>query len=102
MSIRDQIEALLRQSLQPLHLVIVDDSAAHAGHAGSRPGGETHFTVEVVADIFTGESRLSRQRRVNDALRALLAGPVHALSIRALTPDEWAARRAAAEPQQPV
>lgn len=95
MSVRDQIEALLRESLQPSHLDVIDDSAAHAGHAGSRPGGETHFSVEVVAEVFRGEGRLARQRRVTDALRALLAGPVHALSIRALTPEEWAARRAA-------
>lgn len=94
MSVRDQIEALLRESLGPEHLTVTDESAAHAGHAGSRPGGETHFSVEVVAELFRGESRLARQRRVTDALRALLAGPVHALSIRALTPEEWAARRA--------
>ena len=95
MSVRDQIETLLREALHPWHLAVLDDSAAHAGHAGSRPGGETHFTVEVVADVFSGETRLARQRRVTDALRTLLAGPVHALSIRALSPDEWAARRAA-------
>lgn len=94
MSIREQIETLLREALHPRHLEVIDDSAAHAGHAGSRAEGETHFTVEVVAEVFSGESRLARQRRVTDALRTLLAGPVHALSIRALSPEEWAARRA--------
>lgn len=93
MPVREQIEAVLREALAPQHLRVVDDSAAHHGHAGSRPGGETHFTVEIVAERFVGESRVLRERRVTEALRSLLAGPVHALSVRALTPAEWAARR---------
>ena len=54
----------------------------------AKPGGESHFNIVVVSDAFEGQSRLARQRAVNDLLRAELAGPVHALSVRALTPVE--------------
>ena len=53
-----------------------------------RPGGESHFNLTIVSAAFAGQGRLARQRAVNAALAVELAGPVHALSIRALTPDE--------------
>jgi BolA protein len=90
MSIAEQIRARLQAGLSPLRLSIIDDSQRHAGHAGARPEGETHFSVEVVADAFAGRSRVERHRLVNELLRELLAGRVHALSIRALTPEEAA------------
>ena len=62
--------------------------ARHAGHAGAHPGGESHFTVTIVSPAFEGLSRLERQRRVYAALSEELAGPVHALSVKALTPGE--------------
>ena len=78
----------LEAAFAPERLEVVDDSAKHAGHAGARPGGESHFTVTVVSAAFAGLGRVERQRRVNAALREELAGPVHALSIRALAPGE--------------
>jgi BolA protein len=69
-----------------------DESASHAGHAGATRGdgsqGETHFHVRIVSAAFDGVSRVGRQRLVYDALKDELAGPVHALSVSALTPTE--------------
>jgi BolA family transcriptional regulator, general stress-responsive regulator len=82
----------LRQKLQaafsPSRLEIEDDSDRHAGHGGARPGGETHFNIVIAADAFTGMARVQRQRAVYAALADELAGPVHALSLRALAPGE--------------
>lgn len=89
-TVASTIEAKLRAALSPVRLDIVDESALHAGHAGARDGGETHFRVEVVAQAFAGKSRLERQRLVYGVLADELAGPVHALSVRALTPSESA------------
>jgi BolA family transcriptional regulator, general stress-responsive regulator len=72
---------------------LIDQSDQHAGHGGSRPEGETHFHVTVVADAFADRSRVARQRLVMTALADLLTGRVHALSIHAATPAEWAAAR---------
>lgn len=85
---RRVIEDKLKAALQPLELTIIDDSAAHAGHAGSRPGGESHFTVDIVSEAFAGQSRIARHRLVNQALAEDLAGPIHALVIRAKAPGE--------------
>lgn len=82
------IREKLTAAFSPSRLEVVDDSARHAGHAGARDGGESHFNVVIVSAAFEGLSRVDRQRRVNAALREELAGPVHALSIRAETPDE--------------
>ncbi|MFL1875797.1 BolA family protein [Hansschlegelia beijingensis] len=88
MSVRDRIESTLREALRPQRLEVVDESHLHAGHAGSRPGGETHFRVRVVSDAFSGVSRIDRHRRVNALLAGELAGQVHALAIDARSPDE--------------
>jgi BolA protein len=82
------IRSKLAEAFTPQTLEIVDDSARHAGHAGSRPGGETHFNLVIVAAAFEGLGRVERQRRINRVLAEELAGPVHALSIRALAPGE--------------
>ncbi len=87
------IRKKLTTALSPTRLDIEDDSARHAGHhheggMDGRPGGESHFNVTVVSAAFEGQGRLQRQRAVTALLRAELAGPVHALSIRALTPGE--------------
>ena len=89
------IRAKLTAAFQPQALDIIDDSWRHAGHhheggVDGRAGGESHFTVAIVAAAFEGQSRLARQRAVNAALKAELAGPVHALSVRAATPGEAA------------
>ncbi|HEX5536929.1 MAG TPA: BolA family protein [Sphingobium sp.] len=85
-----EIEARLRLALNPSHLIVVDDSDRHLGHAGHSGTGESHFTVELVSTAFIGRSRVERQRMVNEALKDLLAARVHALGIRALAPGEEA------------
>ncbi|MEW6354482.1 MAG: BolA family protein [Pseudomonadota bacterium] len=81
------IKERLHAALAPTHLSIRDDSAAHAGHAGARGGG--HFSVTVVTDGFTGKGLLQRHRMVYDALGAAMHSDIHALSIRAYTPQEF-------------
>ena len=88
MSIADTIRGKLTERLAPTRLAIVDESHRHAGHAGARPEGETHFSVTVVSPAFSGLNRVARQRLVYDALAAELAGGVHALSLNTLTPEE--------------
>jgi len=78
----------LVKAFQPSRLELVDDSDKHAGHAGHRPEGESHFTLTIEAAHFLGLSRVARQRAVYAALKEDLAGPVHALSVRALAPGE--------------
>jgi BolA protein len=90
------IRQKLTSGLSPTRLEIEDDSGRHAGHhheggVDGRAGGESHFNVTVVSAAFEGLGRMQRQRAVNALLRDELAGPVHALSIRALTPAEAAA-----------
>jgi BolA protein len=83
-----EITRRLTAALSPVHLAVIDDSEQHRGHAGHDARGESHFTVEIVADAFAGKSRVERQRAVNAALADLLAERVHALVIRARTPSE--------------
>ena len=83
----------LTSALSPRQLDIEDDSARHAGHhheggMDAKPGGESHFNLTIVSAAFEGQSRVARQRTINALLASELAGPVHALSIRALTPAE--------------
>ena len=78
----------LQAAFHPAALDVVDDSDKHAGHAGSSGGGESHFTVRIVAEGFRGVGRLQRQRQVYAALADELAGPVHALSVQASAPGE--------------
>ena len=82
-----RIETLLRERLSPNALEIVDESAAHAGHAGAAAGGG-HFRVRIVAEAFRGRSRIERHRAVHDALATMLAHEIHALSIDAVAPGE--------------
>lgn len=90
--IADRLKAKLNQALAPQQLEIHDDSAKHSGHAGAREGGESHFSVLVVSAHFEGLNRVARQRLINTTLAEELAGPVHALSLQTLTPDEAAAQ----------
>lgn len=91
MQVKAAIEKKLGQGLKPMRLDIVDESHLHAGHAGARDGGESHFRVEVVAAAFAGLSRVARQRLVYGLLAEELKGPIHALALRTLTPEEDAA-----------
>ena len=88
MNTRDAIINKLREAFLPESLDVADESHLHEGHAGHRPGGETHFRVYIVSPAFQGKSRIERHRMINAALAAELAGPVHALAIRAQAPGE--------------
>jgi BolA protein len=88
MTTRDIIAEKLTKTFAPERLEVIDDSHQHAGHAGARPGGETHFSVHIVSLAFHGKSRIERHRMVNAALASELQGGVHALAIRAVAPGE--------------
>ena len=88
MSISQIIRQKLEAAFAPAAVDVVDESDRHKGHAGARPGGESHFRVTIISPAFDGMSRLARQRAVNQALKEELAGPVHALAMKALTPAE--------------
>jgi BolA protein len=78
----------LSAALAPTQLEIVDQSTLHAGHAGAREAGESHFDVTIVSAAFAGASAVERQRRVHRLLAEELAGPVHALSLTLRAPGE--------------
>jgi BolA protein len=78
----------LREAFSPESLAVTDESHLHEGHAGHRPGGETHFRVNIVSPAFEGKSRIERHRMINAVLSRELAGSVHALAIRARAPGE--------------
>jgi BolA protein len=88
MRIGDLITRKLTEAFNPESLRVVDESHQHAGHAGHRPGGETHFRVYIVAEAFRGKSRVERHRMINATLSGELAGGVHALPIHAAAPGE--------------
>ena len=88
MSVADRIRRKLTERFGPVRLKLVDESYRHAGHAGARPEGETHFALTIVSAAFAGMSRVARQRLVYETLAAELTGRVHALSLTTLTPEE--------------
>ena len=88
MSVAETIRAKLTERFAPTRLVISDESQRHAGHAGARADGETHFAVTVVAPAFAGLNRVARQRLVYQTLADELATRVHALSLTTLAPDQ--------------
>ena len=88
MIVRQSIETKLRDALSPGHLDVMNESHMHS----VPPNSETHFKVVVVSESFAGKTRVARHQTVNRLLADELAGPVHALSIQAHTPEEWIAR----------
>jgi len=84
--ITDQaIHACLQQTLQPSHLEVLDESAAHAGHVGANGSGYgTHFRVRIASVALAGKSRVAQHRLVYDALRQFLDAGLHALAIEVL------------------
>ncbi|MSP50368.1 MAG: BolA family transcriptional regulator [Alphaproteobacteria bacterium] len=88
MKVADSIRRKLDQAFRPEHLDVEDESHRHAGHAGARPEGETHFHVTLVSAAFAGVSRIDRQRRVHEILAEELKGPVHALALSLKAPEE--------------
>jgi BolA protein len=88
MRVAEIINQKLTESLSPTILEIVDDSHKHAGHAGARPEGESHFSVKIISRVFEGKSRVQRQRLVYQALSEEMTGRIHALSLHTLAPSE--------------
>lgn len=91
MQVETRIREKLNEAFSPIQLAIENESHKHAGHAamqGAANTGETHFSITIVSDGFAGRSRIERHRMVHEALAEELAGPVHALSVKAKTPDE--------------
>jgi len=84
----DLITKKLTETFAPQSLTVVDESHQHEGHAGHRPGGQTHFRVYIVAELFKGMTRLQRHRLINQTLAGELKGGVHALAIHAAAPGE--------------
>ena len=80
------IERVLRETLAPTALEVLDDGHLHVGHAGAREGG--HFTVRICSTAFTGLSRVARHRLVYDALHRLMPSGIHALAIDAHAPGD--------------
>ena len=95
MDMQRTIAEKLAAELAPAHLQVEDESHMHSVPAGA----QSHFKVTIVADAFAGEPLVARHRRVFAILSAELAGPVHALAVHALSPDEW--RRRAQVPDSP-
>ncbi len=88
MGMAETIETKLRAALQPSALEVIDESHHHAGHAGARPGGETHFQITVVAAAFAGKNRVERQRMIYAILSQELQSGVHALAMNVRAPQE--------------
>jgi BolA protein len=84
----DRIRIALSERFAPLSLEVMDDSHRHAGHAGARPEGETHYTVILVSPQFQGMNRVARSRAVHEALATEFANGLHALALTLRAPDE--------------
>lgn len=84
----EMIKTRLTESLSPESLEVIDRSHEHAGHEGAKGGGG-HFDVFIVAQAFEGMNSVARHRAIYDALGDAMRAEIHALSIRAYTPDEF-------------
>ncbi|MFQ5937767.1 MAG: BolA family protein [Acidiferrobacterales bacterium] len=85
MSVQSSIEQKLNERLHPLHLEVINESHMHS----VPPGSESHFKVTVVSQQFEGKNLVARHRIINEILAEQLTGPIHALALHPLTPDEW-------------
>ena len=86
-----QVEKAIRErlaALQPTALDLQDESGQHAGHAGSRPSGGSHWQLTIVSEAFRGKSAVARHRMVYEALGDLMKRDIHALRIEALAPEQ--------------
>ena len=86
MQVQQTIETKIRESLSPTHLEVANESSMHA----VAPGSETHFRLLIVSKAFAGKNRVKRHQEVYRILAEEKAGPVHALGLQTLTPEEWA------------
>jgi len=82
------IRSILEQAFEPASLHIEDESWKHAGHAGTKEQGGGHFVIEIVSNQFSGKSRIQRHRMVNEAVKKLFGPSIHALTIRASSPQD--------------
>jgi BolA protein len=87
-SLKDWMVETLTRELEPIELRVEDESHQHAGHAGWREGGETHFRIDVVSPAFSGKSRIERHRIVNAVLAPAFQRGLHALAIEARAPEQ--------------
>ena len=87
-SVAMRLREKLQRHFNPVELIVIDESAQHAGHAGARQGGESHFRVRIVSVDFAGASRVERQRRVYSVVKDEISAGLHALALTTLTPDE--------------
>ena len=78
----------LTSSLSPTRIELIDESEQHRGHAGHDPRGESHFALTIECASFAGQSRVERQRAIYAAIGELMEERVHALSIKAIAPEE--------------
>ncbi len=83
MTVEATIRTKLAAAFRPAKLDVVNESHLHHGHHGSPGTGESHFRVHIVAEGFAGKSRVECHRLINDVLKDELAGPIHALAIKA-------------------
>ncbi len=86
MTAADRIRATLTEAFAPVTVEVVDESELHKGHAGARPGGESHFGIRITAEAFRGKSRVETHRMVYAVLAGEIAGGIHALAIDARAP----------------
>lgn len=87
MAAKDRITRTLTDAFHPAALEVIDESHLHVGHAGHRPGGETHFRVRIAAEAFRGKGRIEVHRMVNQVLAGEFAGGMHALAVEARAPE---------------
>ena len=85
---KERIENSLNKAFNPIFLRVIDDSSAHVGHAGARDGGESHYKVEIVSDMFKNMSRIEKHRLVYAALAEEMTQGIHALNIQASAPEK--------------
>ena len=86
--IKEKIERILREKFHPLKLEVTDDSHLHAGHAEAKKSGGGHFSVMITSEMFEGKKSVERHRMVYEALADELKGNIHALAIKAMTPNK--------------
>ena len=96
-----KIERIIRERFEPLHFELRDDSARHAGHRGATSGGG-HYHVLIVSRAFEDCSLLERHRMINEALKDMFGGEIHALGLTTLTPSQWAQRSTPREDFRPA
>ena len=84
MSVSTTIKKKLVEAFKPTRIDVIDESHLHAGHVGARPEGETHFRIIISSDLFSGKTRIEKQRKIYKVLADELSGPVHALSIETI------------------